>query len=66
VTWNVVFMVLGIVGSEVAGWLHQRWVTRHRPTMSIEEATEHLKAELAEHRRLTEEAMWQAIWDQKG
>jgi hypothetical protein len=63
--WACLFTLLGIVGGELIAWLHERWVDRYHPTMTIEEATEQLKAELAEHRRQTEEAMWRAIWDRE-
>jgi hypothetical protein len=55
--WAFVFMLGGVVGDQLAAWLRHRWLARHRPTMSIEEATDRIMAELAEERHVAEEAM---------
>jgi hypothetical protein len=56
--WTVVFMGAGILGGELVAWLRQFWLARYGPTLSIEDATEQIMAELAEQRRLAEDAMW--------
>jgi hypothetical protein len=61
--WAVLFMVGGITGGELVAWVRGAWVARYQPTMSVEEATDRILAELAEHRRLAEEAMWRIVSD---
>lgn len=62
---EVVLTFVGIVGgvlaAELVAWVRHRR-TRRKPSMTIEEATEQLKAELAEHARRTEEAMLRIVF----